>query len=231
MTSNQPIEVKSMNRLLEDGNAYIKRFKAGNKKLKDEPRSGRPTAISFDELKNLAEQHPYEGVRYFTASLGYSLSTVSDGLRSLGMVKKLEAANSTGWTPLSLEMKSGSLCQPHPQTCDDMPDPFVKGEIHEKKVMLSVWWGVHEIYRFELLPDNTTLANKTSQKILELGWEVLPHPPYGPDLAPATTNFSDRFSITWKRSATMIVTTSKMTFGLSSPPSRRISTPKESVIW
>ncbi|KAK6733810.1 hypothetical protein RB195_017524 [Necator americanus] len=40
-------------------------FKAGNKKLEDEPRSGRPTAISFDEQKNLAEQHPYESVRYF----------------------------------------------------------------------------------------------------------------------------------------------------------------------
>ncbi|KAK6763832.1 hypothetical protein RB195_024239 [Necator americanus] len=39
-----------------------------------------------------------------------------------------------------------------------MPDPFVKGEIHEKKVMLSVWWGVHGIYRFELLPDNTTVT-------------------------------------------------------------------------
>ncbi|KAK6761722.1 hypothetical protein RB195_022707 [Necator americanus] len=30
-----------------------------------------------------------------------------------------------------------------------------EGEIHEK-VMLSVWWGVHGIYRSELLPDNTT---------------------------------------------------------------------------
>ncbi|KAK6758381.1 hypothetical protein RB195_015913 [Necator americanus] len=40
---------------------------------------------------------------------------------------------------------------------DEMPDPFVKGEIHEK-VMLSVWWGVHGIYRFELLPDNTTVT-------------------------------------------------------------------------
>ncbi|KAK6755470.1 hypothetical protein RB195_014066 [Necator americanus] len=37
-----------------------------------------------------------------------------------------------------------------------LADPFVKGEIHEKKVMLSVWRGVHGCYRFELLPDNTT---------------------------------------------------------------------------
>ncbi|ETN80723.1 hypothetical protein NECAME_17978, partial [Necator americanus] len=43
--------------------ACLQRFKAGNKKLEDDPRSGRPTAISFDELKNLAEQHPYEGLR------------------------------------------------------------------------------------------------------------------------------------------------------------------------
>ncbi|ETN74688.1 hypothetical protein NECAME_12820 [Necator americanus] len=43
--------------------AWFQRFKARNKKFGDEPRSGRPTAISFDELKNLAEQHPYEGVR------------------------------------------------------------------------------------------------------------------------------------------------------------------------
>ncbi|KAK6756147.1 hypothetical protein RB195_014499 [Necator americanus] len=39
-----------------------------------------------------------------------------------------------------------------------MPDPFVKGEIHEKKVMLSVWWGVHGMYRFELLLNNTTVT-------------------------------------------------------------------------
>ncbi|ETN74563.1 hypothetical protein NECAME_12906 [Necator americanus] len=48
--------------VLEAAQAASTRFKAGNKKLEDEPRSGRPTAISFDELKNLAEQHPYEGI-------------------------------------------------------------------------------------------------------------------------------------------------------------------------
>ncbi|KAK6733408.1 hypothetical protein RB195_017258 [Necator americanus] len=179
-----------------------------------------------------------------------------------------EAADST---PLSLEMKNGSSTSTTPTNvrgalamkCCILS---LEGEIHEK-VMLSVWWGVHEIYRFELLPDNTTvttevycaqlqrladkirkehpkldnvrllhdsapphIAKKNSQKILELGWEVLPHPPYSPDLPPVTTTTSDRFSITWKRSARMIVTTSKMTFGVSSPPSHRSSTPKESVI-
>ncbi|KAK6734696.1 hypothetical protein RB195_018099 [Necator americanus] len=96
----------------------------------------------------------------------------------------------------------------------------LRGEIHERKIMLSVWWGVHGIYRFELLPDNTTvtaevysaqlqrladkirkehlkldnirllhdnarphIARNTSQKILKLGWKVLLHPPYSPDLA------------------------------------------------
>ncbi|ETN77997.1 hypothetical protein NECAME_10625 [Necator americanus] len=42
--------------------ACFQRFNAGNKKLEAESRSGRPTAISFDKLKNLAEQHPYEGI-------------------------------------------------------------------------------------------------------------------------------------------------------------------------
>ncbi|KAK6760894.1 hypothetical protein RB195_022094 [Necator americanus] len=232
--------------------AWFQRFKAENKNFEDEPRSGRPTTISFDELRNLAEQHPYEGARYFAASLGCSLSTVSNGLRPLRMVKKLGQ-----WIPHALSdgnrQRRLDICtqllsrsrrfdwlgtivtgdekwvlyvnHTHKRAwCagDEMPYLFVKGDIHEKKVMPSVWRGVHGIYRFELLPDNTTvtaevycaqlqrladnirkehpkldnvrllhdnarphIAKKTSQKILELGWEVLPHLPHNPDLAPS----------------------------------------------
>ncbi|KAK6761027.1 hypothetical protein RB195_022190 [Necator americanus] len=107
-----------------------------------------------------------------------------------------------------------------------MPDPFVKdeSEIHENKVMLSVWWGVHEIYRFELLPDNTTvIAEVYCAQLQRLAWRS-DGKFYRTHRTPrtwlrATTTSSDRFSITWKRSATMTVT-SKMTLGLSSPPSR-----------
>ncbi|KAK6736473.1 hypothetical protein RB195_019266 [Necator americanus] len=202
--------------------AWFQRFKAGNKELEDEPRSARPTAISFDELKNLAEQHLYEGVRCFAASLGSSLSTVSNGLRSLGMVRKLGR-----WLPHAL---SDGNRQGRSDICTqllsrsrrfDWLDTIVTGD---EKWILYVWWGVHGIYRFELLPDNTTvtadfycaqlqrLADKIRKKHPKLGTtRIWPR---------ATITSCDRFSITWKRSATMIVTTSKMTFWLSLPLSR-----------
>ncbi|VDO61470.1 unnamed protein product [Heligmosomoides polygyrus] len=70
--------------------SWFERFRNGNRRLEDEPRSRRPTTISLDELRKLAEQHPYEGVRYFAAALGCSRATVDNGVRSgLGMVKKL----------------------------------------------------------------------------------------------------------------------------------------------
>ena len=101
-----------------------------------------------------------------------------------------------------------------------------KAGIHQKKVLLSVWWDYKGIVYFELLPPNrminsvvyieqlTKLNNAvkekrpeltnrkgvvfhhdnvrphislvTRQKLLELGWDVLSHPPsIHPDLAPS----------------------------------------------
>jgi len=100
-----------------------------------------------------------------------------------------------------------------------------KADLHQKKVLLSVWWDYKGIVYFELLPPNRTinsdvyieqltklnnaveekrpeLTNRkgvvfhhdnakshtslvTRQKLLELGWDVLPHPPYSPGLAPS----------------------------------------------
>ena len=98
-----------------------------------------------------------------------------------------------------------------------------KADIHQNKVMLSVWWDFKSIVYFELLPRNQTINSNvhcrqlmkldkefkekrpelatrkgvifhqdnsrphtslvTRKKLLELGWEVMPHPPYSPDLA------------------------------------------------
>ena len=100
-----------------------------------------------------------------------------------------------------------------------------KAELHQKKIMLSIWWDYKGVVYFELLPNNRTinsdvycqqlvkleeaieekrseLANRTGivphhdnerphtslttrTKLLELGWEVMSHPPYSPDLVPS----------------------------------------------
>ena len=88
-----------------------------------------------------------------------------------------------------------------------------KPVLKPRKTMLSVWWDWKEIVHHELLASGQTinstlycqrpeLINKkgvvfhhnnarpyislvTRQKLRELGWEVLMHPPYSPDLAPS----------------------------------------------
>ena len=70
--------------------------------------------------------------------------------------------------------------------------------------MLSVWWAFKAIVYIELLPDNTLIECThrkavvfhpdnarshtsliTRQKLLQLEWDVLPHPTYSADLAPS----------------------------------------------
>ena len=108
---------------------------------------------------------------------------------------------------------------------DEPAQSTSKADIHEKKVMLSVWWDFKGIVYFELLPRNQTINSNvycrqlmkldnemkekqpelatrkgvifyqdnarphtslvTRKKLLELGWEVILHPPYSPDLAPS----------------------------------------------
>ena len=108
---------------------------------------------------------------------------------------------------------------------DEPAQTTSKADLHQKKIMLSVWWDYKGVVYFELLPSNQTinsdvycrqlmklaeaikekrpqLANRrgvvfhhdnarphtslmTRQKLLELGWELMLHPPYSPGFAPS----------------------------------------------
>ncbi|KAK6757026.1 hypothetical protein RB195_015077 [Necator americanus] len=161
---------------------FIMGFKAGNKELEDETRSGRPTATSFDELKNLAEQHPYEGVRYFAASLGCSLSTVSNRLRSLGMVKKLGRwlpnALSDGNRQRRLDFYTQLLSRSFRFDCFELlPDnATVTAEVYCAQLQRLADKIPKEHSKFDnvrVLRDNARyhIAKKAYQEILELGWK------------------------------------------------------------
>ena len=54
-------------------------------------------------------------------------------------------------------------------------------EIKEKRPVLATRKGVN-FHRDEARPHIFLVTRK---KLLKLGWEVMPHPPYSPDLAPS----------------------------------------------
>ena len=58
-----------------------------------------------------------------------------------------------------------------------------KADIHKKKVMLSNATRKGLILHQDNVRPHTSLV--TRKKLLELGWEVMPHLPYSPDLTPS----------------------------------------------
>ncbi|EFP04025.1 hypothetical protein CRE_27688 [Caenorhabditis remanei] len=41
---------------------------------------------------------------------------------------------------------------------DKQPEDVVKQELHPKKILLSVWWSVHGVLYWELLPEGKTIT-------------------------------------------------------------------------
>ncbi|XP_043502668.1 histone-lysine N-methyltransferase SETMAR-like isoform X2 [Polistes fuscatus] len=140
--------------------SWFKRFQSGNVDVKDAPRSGRPITEKVDEILEKVEQD-----RHISS-------------HDIGDEK---------WITLQQSESSKTM---------------IKSEFTSSKVMLCVWWDwkdkVHqaiEIKRPELINSEGIVFHhdnarsytslETHQKLRGLGWEVLMHPPYSPDLAPS----------------------------------------------
>ena len=118
---------------------------------------------------------------------------------------------------------------------DQAATPTPKLDLHPKKRMISVWWGIRGVVYWELLPEKITIngmsysaqltklevavqtyglqgsqvyfqhdnarphiAKCVKDKLERLSWNLLPHPPYSPDLAPSDNKLF-RTKV-WKRS-------------------------------
>ncbi|GFU82615.1 histone-lysine N-methyltransferase SETMAR [Trichonephila clavipes] len=209
---------------------WFAKFRSGDFSLKDEKRSGRPVEVDDDLINAIIDSDRHSTTREIAEKLHVSHTCIENHLKQLGYVQKLDT-----WVPH--ELKETHLTQ-RINSCDLLkkPEKIVeqaseptqtsKADIHQKKVLLSVWWDYKGIVYFELLSPNRTISSDvyieqltklnnaveekrpeltnrkgivfhhdnahhphtslvTRQKLLELGWDVLQHPPYSPDLAPS----------------------------------------------
>jgi histone-lysine N-methyltransferase SETMAR len=230
---------------------WFLRFQNKDYSLEDEPRSGRPKEINLDELKQLIESDPALTTREVSSKIGCAQRSVVYHFKQFRLVSKLGEWVPHNLTPkqqkkrvdyckylLSFRRTTDWLRYLitgdekwvlHVNTArkrqwllpNQKPKPTPKAGLHPQKRMVSVWWGIHGVIYWELLPEKTTLtahkyciqlskvaaelkkkglqgskiyfqhdnakphvAGIVKNKIKQLGWELLPHPPYSPDLAP-----------------------------------------------
>lgn len=238
---------------------WYKKFRRGEVDLEDQEGRGRPSAIDDDDLNALVEANPRTTVRELAEELGVSKTTVSDHLNCIGKSKKLDKwvphNLNENQKNRRFEVSSALLLRNKNDpfldrivTCDEKwilydnrrrsaqwldrdqaPQHFPKPNLHQKKVMVTVWWTaaglihhsflnpgetitaekycnqideMHQKLRQQrpalvnrkgpiLLHDNARphVAQPTLQKLNELGYETLPHPPYSPDLSPTDYHF------------------------------------------
>lgn len=234
---------------------WFAKFRSGKFDVEDAPRSGRPVEVDEDKIKALIDANRRITTREISKRLKLSNSTVHDHLKRLGLISKLDIwvphvlternlcrrvdvcdmllkrqendpflkriiTGDEKWVVYNNVKRKRSWSKK-----DEPAQSTSKADIHQKKVMLSVWWDFKGIVSFELLPDNTTINSEvychqldklndslkqkrpelinrkgvvfhqdnarphtslvTRQKLLQLGWDILPHPPYSPDLAPS----------------------------------------------
>ena len=236
-------------------NKWFAKFKNGSYDLKDRPKSGRPTEVDTDVLRDLIETDPRKSSRDLAVQMGISHTCVINHLKNMGKVNKcgiwvphkLSAENRLQRQTICTSLLARNEVNPFLRriiTGDEKwvlyvnverkkqwlspsqtPIPTPKAGLHPKKVLLCVWWDLEGVVHFELLDMNQTinaelycqqldrlkaaidlkrpaLANRrgvilqqdnarphtaklTRKKLKELGWEILPHPPYSPDIAPS----------------------------------------------
>lgn len=166
---------------------WFKRFRSGDTSLEDKPRSGRPVKCNLMLLQELVEDNPRLSTRELEEILGCDHATIARNLKELGKVPKLGSWVPHQLTPDNIQQRvticNSLLSRRNRQRFlrqiitgdekwvlyvnqsrkrqwrdrDELPESEPKGDLHPKKVMLSIWWDFQGVIYFELLPPNTTI--------------------------------------------------------------------------
>ena len=167
---------------------WYKKFASGQEDLADQPRSGRPTTVNHDALRQVVEETPTSSTRKLAADLDSNKSTIAEHLHKIGFVNKKGIEIPHALTPAQKEKRvticsdllarfEASMQLSLILTCDEkwiflnnvttQHQWLQPGETsiqtpkqrqHDPKVLLCVWWCSAGIVHFEVLPNNTIIT-------------------------------------------------------------------------
>ncbi|KAF2361822.1 Transposase type 1 [Trinorchestia longiramus] len=143
--------------------------------------------VENEQLHAVVEQNPRQSVREMSQTLGVSIATVSRHLKIIGKVKKLDKwvphelnenqklkrfemcsmlslCNTNDpfldrivtcdekWVLYDNRKRSGQWL-----VCDEPPKHFPKPMLHQKKIMVTVWWSAKGVIHYSFLGVNETI--------------------------------------------------------------------------
>ncbi|EFO92046.1 hypothetical protein CRE_13079 [Caenorhabditis remanei] len=166
----------------------VHRFKNNDFSLAEEARSGRPVEFDIDKLRVGVGSDPFQSIRELATLMGSTHYAVERGLGALGKVQKmgrwikhkLSNFDLKSRVDMSLQLltlhpnfnwldhlvtsdEKWNLYENHHRRAqlvdaDKQPEGVVKQELHPKKILLSVWWSVHGVFYWELLPEGKNIT-------------------------------------------------------------------------
>ncbi|KAF2345379.1 Transposase type 1 [Trinorchestia longiramus] len=166
---------------------WFGKFWSDDESLKDEEGRGRLGNLENEQFHAVVEQNPRQSVREMSQTLGVSIATVSRHLKIIGKVKKLDKwvphelnenqklRRFEVYSMLSLRNTNDSFLD-RIVTCDEKwvlydnrkrsgqwldrdepPKHFPKPMLHQKKIMVTVWWSAIGVIHYSFLGVNKTI--------------------------------------------------------------------------
>lgn len=182
---------------------WFVKFRNNNFDLEDEQRSGKPRQLTSDDLQALLDENPRQSTRELAETLHVDQSTVARRLHEMGKIQKagrwvphklsaknMEDRKSTCATLLERQRQGNFLLNiitgdekwimfDNPDkkkswlSPGEIPEPQPMPEVHQKKVMLCVWWDMKGIIYYELLESHQTVTAERYRQQLQRVAEAL----------------------------------------------------------